>query len=159
MTFDSPEALVNSVGAEFGPTEWVTITQERIDAFADATGDAQWIHTEPQRAARSPLGSTIAHGFLTLALTAPFLFDLLRVEGVRQIINAGSDRCRFLAPVPVDSAVRGRARILAVTQTAHGVLVAVAVTVELRGAERPALVVELRFIYVPDEGRSRKDDR
>jgi acyl dehydratase len=98
-TFDSPEALLGAAGAELGASGWIVVDQARIDRFADATDDHQWIHVDPDRAAAGAFGGTIAHGYLSLSLLARFLFELLRVERTALVINAGSDRVRFLTPV------------------------------------------------------------
>src|SRR5438094_10063812 len=100
-------------GAEFGPSSWIDVPQEKIDAFAAATGDDQWIHVDPERAAAGPFGTTIAHGYLTLSLAPALLYELLEVDGARLIVNYGLNRVRFPAPVPVGSRVRMRAEVAA----------------------------------------------
>ncbi len=136
------------VGVELGPTVWQEITQDRIDAFAEATGDAQWIHTDPVRAAAGPFGTTIAHGYLTLSLCASLLFEVLRVDGVGLTVNYGVNRVRFPAPVPVGSRVRGRFTVVSVEEVTGGEQAVVEATVEREGAEKPVCAAELvlRFL-------------
>ena len=105
--FETPAALLGSVGETFGPTEWVVIEQERIDLFAKATDDHQWIHVDPERAKDGPFGGTIAHGYLTMSLVNRFLPDLIEVRGVAMGINIGTDNLRFLNPVRAGSRIRG----------------------------------------------------
>jgi acyl dehydratase len=147
--FDSPGALLDAVGADLGATGWREIDQRRIDLFAEATDDHQWIHVEPGRAASGPFGGTIAHGYLSLSLLAPFLFELLQVDGTALVVNAGSDRVRFLSPVRAGSRVRATASIAGAERIPTGVRVRTAVTVEIEGAERPALVAETLTVFVP----------
>ncbi|MBW4043050.1 MAG: MaoC family dehydratase [Acidobacteria bacterium] len=148
-TFDSPAALLDSVGADLGTSEWVTVDQSRIDGFADATGDHQWIHVDPERAAGGPFGGTIAHGYLSLSLLAPLMFELLHVESTALVINAGSDRVRFITPVRSGSRVRGTASIAGAEPVALGVRVRLAVTLQIEGETKPALVAETLTIFVP----------
>jgi acyl dehydratase len=147
VVFDSPSALLGAVGQVLGPTDWLPIDQGRIDAFAGATGDFQWIHVDPDQAASGPFGATIAHGYLTLSLVAPFLEELLRVDGATAAINAGTDRVRFLQPVPVGSRLRAAATVRAAEPATGGVRLTLAVTVEIEGQERPALVADVLTIF------------
>jgi len=149
VAFPSPEALLDAVGIDLGTSEWITIDQERIDRFADATDDHQWIHVDPERAASGPFGGTIAHGYLSLSLLAPALFELLVVEGAALVVNAGSDRVRFLTPVRAGTRVRASATIIAAERVPTGIRVKQAVTLEAEGAERPALVAETVTVVVP----------
>ncbi|RPE74876.1 MaoC family dehydratase [Frondihabitans sp. PhB161] len=148
--FASPADLVGAEGRILGPSSWVTIDQGRIQAFADATGDQQWIHTDPARAADGPFGATIAHGFLTLSLTAAFAEELLRVDGTAQVINYGADKLRFLQPVLVGSRVRAVGEITSAASGASGVRLGYRLTVEIEGVERPALVVDTVTLFVPE---------
>lgn len=136
------------VGQEL-ESPWFPIEQERIDEFARATDDAQWIHTDPERAAAGPFGTTIAHGFLTLSLVVP-LFDqaLPKLEGYGMTLNYGLNRVRFTSPVPSGARIRGRFRIEELEDVALGKQARVAVTIELEGQEKPACVAEalLRFL-------------
>ncbi|WP_206507659.1 MaoC family dehydratase [Streptomyces chrestomyceticus] len=140
--FDSLDALRNAVGEDLGTSDWLEIDQKRIDLFADATGDHQWIHVDPERAAAGPFGATIAHGYLTLALLPALVPQLLRVDNVKMGINYGVDKVRFPAPVPVGSRVRATARIAGVTEVSGGVQLATTVTVEREGGEKPVCVAE-----------------
>jgi acyl dehydratase len=133
-----------NVGDEYGPSEWLEVTQERIDQFAEATGDHQWIHVDPERAAQGPFGSTIAHGFLTLSLIVKFQFETRPDEGeFRMGINYGVNRVRFPAPVPVGSRIRGRFKVLEVTDVEGGIQVVTEGTIEREGGDKPVCVAEL----------------
>jgi acyl dehydratase len=147
--FPSPEALLDAVGTELGPSGWITVGQDRIDRFADATDDHQWIHVDPERAAGGPFAGTIAHGYLSLSLLTPLMSELLRVEGTGLAVNAGTDRVRFLTPVRAGSRVRATATITAAERIPTGIRVHQAVTLEAEGADRPALVAETLTVYVP----------
>ena len=141
-TFDSPAALLDAAGTDLGATEWMAITQERIDQFAEATGDHQWIHVDPEKAAAGPFGATIAHGYLTLALTNLFLPDLIVVENISMGVNYGVNKVRFPSPVVVGSRVRGTGVVTEVTEVAGGAQAVITVTVEIEGADKPACIVE-----------------
>ena len=130
------------VGVELGPTSWLEVTQERIDAFAAATDDPQWIHVDRDRAAAGPFGTTIAHGFLTLSLCVPMLYELLPPID-RMVVNYGVDRVRFPAAVPSGSRIRGRFRITAVEEVAGGERAAIEAIVECDAGEKPVCVAEL----------------
>ena len=136
------EELPGLVGKDLGYSSWLEITQERIDQFAVATGDDQWIHTDPVRAADGPFGATIAHGFLTLSLVIPFWSELFDVEGVTTKVNYGLNKVRFTSPVKVGSKLRMKATLAEVTEVKGGVQLAVASTIEIEGSERPAVVAE-----------------
>ncbi len=140
----SLEELQGLVGQEIGPTEWKTISQETIDAYADVSGDHQWIHTDVERAKReSPFGGTVAHGNLTLALTDAFRLELIEQEGVVAGVNYGFDKVRFPAPVPAGSRVRARAQLQSVDQLEGGWWhVVTRITVEVEGNDKPALVAD-----------------
>jgi acyl dehydratase len=140
--FESPDDLAAAVGTELGVSEWLTVDQARIDQFADATGDHQWIHVDPERAAEGPFGSTIAHGYLTLALVNHFLPQIVEVRGISMGVNYGTEKVRFPAPVPVDSRVRGRGVLTDVTELPGGVQATITVTVEIDGGDKPACVVD-----------------
>jgi acyl dehydratase len=137
------DALGEWVGREVATSDWLAITQERIDKFADAGGDHQWIHVDPARAAReSPFGGTIAHGFLTLAVLSPLLADALEITGKRMGINYGLNRLRFPSPVPAGTRVRARFVLGALEPLDGGVQTTWNVTVEREGEAKPALVAE-----------------
>lgn len=147
--FASSDEMKAAVGEELGVSDWVEVTQGRIDAFAEATGDFQWIHVDPERARReSPFGATVAHGYLTLALLPVFIASVQRLEGVRQSLNYGSNRVRFPAPVIVGSRLRGRVRLAeAADMPPGGLRVTYHTTVEMDGSERPALVAETMAVH------------
>jgi acyl dehydratase len=140
------EELERSGERELGTTDWVTLDQRRINLFADATGDHQWIHVDPEMAAQGPFGGTIAHGYLSLSLLPGLLSEVLTVEGARMGINYGIDRVRFTAPVPVDSEVRLKAKLLSAERRGEGVLYKLGVEVEIKDAEKPALVGEVLYL-------------
>lgn len=146
--FESPHELGDAIGVALGPTDWIEITQERIDTFADATGDHQWIHCDPERAKDGPFGATIAHGYLTLSLTSLFLPDLVTVRGISMGINYGTDKVRFPAPVPVGSRVRGRGEITGVTEINGGVQATIRITVEIEDSPKPACVADAVARYL-----------
>lgn len=138
------------VGKEIGVSDWLTVTQERIDAFADATDDHQWIHVDRRRAAEGPFGTTIAHGFLTLSLVVGLTSGIeLDVGQPKMGINYGLDRVRFITPVPSGGRIRARVELVAADQVEGGIQVKRKVTIELEGADRPAMVAETlaRYIY------------
>ena len=138
-----------AVGTHLGFSGWHVITQERIDRFAEATGDAQWIHTDPVRAASGPFGTTIAHGYLSLSLIPMMLGEIYRVDGMSMGINYGSNRVRFPAMVPVDSRLRAGAELVALDWRPVGVQVTVLVTVEREGGDKPVCIAELLALLVP----------
>jgi len=140
--FDTAVHLADLLGSELGPSAWIDITQERIDRFAAATDDPQWIHVDPARAAEGPFGTTIAHGFLTLALVVPMLYELLPATG-GMAINYGVDRVRFPAPVPCGSRIRGRLRVDDVSEVRDGSQLRIVATVEREGADKPVCVAEV----------------
>lgn len=140
--FTSAEELRAAVGEELGSSDWLEIDQKRIDLFAEATGDHQWIHVDPERAAAGPFGSTIAHGYLTLSLLPTLVPQVLRVEGVRMGINYGVNKVRFPATVPVGSRLRARVALVDVSDVPDGVQMTAKVTVEREGGEKPVCVAE-----------------
>lgn len=145
MTVDDLKA---AVGEQLGYTDWLEIDQKRIDLFAEATGDHQWIHVDPEKAARGPFGTTIAHGYLTLSLLPLFGPQLMAVEGVTMGINYGTNKVRFPAPVPVGSRVRATATIAAVDEVRDGVQIVMAFTVEREGGDKPVCVAESVTRYI-----------
>jgi acyl dehydratase len=147
--FHTADELRAAVGADLGQSDWMEISQDRIDRFADATGDHQWIHVDPERAKDGPFGSTIAHGYLTLSITNRFLPELLRVPGAALGVNYGANKVRFPAPVPVGSRIRMQCEILDVEDVPGGVQVVTRNTVEVEGGEKPGCVVEAisRFLF------------
>jgi acyl dehydratase len=135
-------------GAELGPSRWLTVDQGRVDAFAAATEDAQWIHTNRQRAAEGPFGTTIAHGFLTLSLLPELWFELAGDGGYRLTVNYGVNRVRFPAPVPVGSRVRARFRVEEVVSVDGGDQARIAATIEREGETKPVCVAEVVFRFL-----------
>ncbi|NUQ98914.1 MAG: MaoC family dehydratase [Streptomyces sp.] len=140
--FRSADELKAAVGEQLGYTDWLEIDQKRIDLFAEATGDHQWIHVDPEKAAAGPFGTTIAHGYLTLSLLPLFGPQLMSVEGVKMGVNYGTNKVRFPAPVPVGSRLRATGKISSVEDVPGGVQLAVAYTVEREGGDKPVCVAE-----------------
>jgi acyl dehydratase len=137
------EGVRAAVGHHLGFSDWVEIDQARVDRFAEATGDGQWIHVDPERArAESPFGAPIAHGYLTLSLTNLFLPQIVEVRGVSVGVNLGTGRVRFPAPVPVGSRLRGGAQLVEVTDVPGGVQTVMGITVEIEGSDKPACVLD-----------------
>ena len=147
--YSHPRELLDATGAQLGHTDWLDMAQERINLFADATGDHQWIHVDPERAAEGPFGATIAHGYLTLSLANLFLPQLLEVQSVSMGVNYGCDRVRFPAPVPVGSRIRGAGEVIGAEEVKGGIQVVVRITVEIEGSERPACIVDTISRFYP----------
>jgi acyl dehydratase len=146
--FSGLDEFVAAQGSQLGPTDWLEVTQERVNLFADATDDHQWIHVDPERAANGPFGGTIAHGLLTLSLLPHFTHQLYTVDNIAMAVNYGYNKVRFITPVRVGSKIRARAQIAKVDQLDGAVQATVPVTVELEGSDKPAAVAEsiVRFI-------------
>jgi acyl dehydratase len=144
---------VIEAGLELGPSRWVEVDQERVDRFASSTEDSQWIHTNRERAAAGPYGTTIAHGFLTLSLLPELWFEVFGDGGYEVTINYGVDRVRFPAPVPVPSRVRARFRVEEVQRVDGGEQARIAATVEREGLEKPVCVAQLVFRFLEKEVR------
>ena len=146
--FESLDEFVAAEGSQLGPTDWLEITQERVNLFADATDDHQWIHVDPERAANGPFGGTIAHGLLTLSLLPHFTHQLYTVKNVAMAINYGYNKVRFITPVRVGAKLRARAEITGVARLEGAVQATLATTVEIDGSDKPAAVAEsiVRFI-------------
>ena len=140
--FEGLDQVEAAVGEHVGYSEWMEITQERIDAFADATGDHQWIHVDPERAAQGTYGATIAHGYLTLSLIPVLGNEVVEITGFRMMINYGTDKVRFPAPVPVGSRIRAGVELVSLERKASGVQLISRVTVEVEGGDRPAVVAD-----------------
>jgi acyl dehydratase len=141
-TFGSFAELRANVGQEFGPGDWLVIDQARIDAFAAATDDHQWIHVDTARAQEGPFGATIAHGLLMQSLVPRLVSEIFAVSGFRMAVNYGSDRLRFVSPVRCGSRIRARSSLLSAEQVGEAVHVSMRTTIEIEGVERPALVVD-----------------
>ncbi|MDO8184351.1 MaoC family dehydratase [Conexibacter sp. JD483] len=142
ITLNGIDDIKARVGQELGVSDWDDVTQEKIDAFADATGDHQWIHVDPARAAQTPFGGTIAHGYYTLSLAPKFSYALYEVTNVAFALNYGVNKVRFPAPLPVGSKVRMRATIASVEDIAGGIQMATALTFEREGGDKPVCVAE-----------------
>ncbi len=141
-TFNSISELTAAIGEDLGYGDWLEVTQERIDAFADATGDRQWIHVDPERAKDGPFGATIAHGYLTLSLLPLLAGDIFTVNGPKLVINYGLNKVRFPSPVKVGSRIRANAEIVSIDDSPAGVTMVVRSTVQIDGVEKPACVAE-----------------
>jgi acyl dehydratase len=147
-TYANLDELRAAVGAALGPTDWITITQEMINGFADATGDHQWIHVDVDAAKNGPFGAPIAHGYLTMSLCAPFLAELATVDGVSMGINYGVNKARFITPVRAGSRVRATGFVQEVSDVPGGAQAVVAITIEIEGEAKPAAVVETVSRYL-----------
>jgi acyl dehydratase len=145
---DGIDELKAKVGVDLGTSEWHTVTQEQVDLFADATGDHQWIHVDPERATReSPFGGPIAHGYLTLSLASMLSAEIMAVKGITMGVNYGLDKVRFPSPVPVGSKIRAGGELVSVDDVAGGVQVKVKLTFEIEGGTKPVCVAEALFRY------------
>lgn len=144
--FESLEAFCAAAGSELGSSEWLSVTQERTDRFAEATGDHQWIHTDPERAASGPFGCTVAHGYLTLSLVPTLAETIYRVDGLSMGVNYGAERLRFPHPVPVGSRIRATATLSEVEPSAAGTRARISFVVEVEGVEKPACVVDVIYV-------------
>lgn len=141
--FDSHQSVLDAVGNQLGSSEWMTMTQERIDTFADATDDHQWIHVDTKKAAEGPFGATVAHGYLTLSLASRFMMEFVELKGLRMGVNYGCEKVRFPNAVKAGARIRGQGEMLSAEATKDGgVQAVIRVTVEIEGEERPACVAE-----------------
>lgn len=147
--FESPRDLLGAVGNHLGHSNWLTMEQSRIDQFADATEDHQWIHVDVERAAKGPFGATIAHGYLTLSLVSHFVTQIMEVRGFEFAVNYGTEKVRFPAPVRVGARIRGGAEVVSVDEAKGGILSVVRVTVEVEGEDRPACIADTVSLYFP----------
>lgn len=148
--FETPADLIGSEGTALGPTDWLGIDQDRVNGFADVTGDHQWIHIDVERAREGPFSGTIAHGYLTLSLVNYFLPQLIEVRGFAHAVNVGADRLRFLAPVKVGARIRGAAEIVGVEEIKGAVQSVVRVTIEIENSEKPACIIDTISRYFPE---------
>lgn len=141
--FNTPAELLSAVGQKFGPTDWLLVDQARIDKFAEATGDFQWIHVDPERAKTGPYGATIAHGFLTVSLAALFLPQLIDVRGISMGLNYGANKLRFPSVVKCGSRIRGVGEMISAEDLGKGgVQMIMRITIEIEGSDKPACVIE-----------------
>jgi acyl dehydratase len=155
VVFEKPADLIGKEGTILPPTEWLTIDQERVNGFAEVTGDDQWIHVDVDRAKEGPFGGTIAHGYLTLSLVNYFLPQLIEVRGFAHAVNVGADRLRFLSPVKVGSRIRGSGEVISAEEVKGGIQSVVRVTIEIEGqdgqpTDRPACVLDTISRYFPE---------
>ena len=155
LVIQKPADLIGMEGTVMGPTGWVTVEQDRVDQFADCTGDHQWIHVDVDRAKDGPFGGTIAHGYLTMSMINLFLPELVEVKGFAHAVNVGLDRLRFLAPVKVGSRIRAVSEIVSVEEVKGAIQSIVRVTIEIEGpdgqpADKPALVADTISRYYPE---------
>lgn len=146
-----PSDLPAMVGKHLGYSDWLTIDQDRINLFADATGDHQWIHVDPVKAKDGPFGKCIAHGYLSLSLVNLFLPQIVEVQSLKMGVNYGCDKVRFPAPVPVESRVRGGGEVVGVEEVKGGFQATIRVTVEIEGNDRPACVIDTISRYYPED--------
>ena len=146
-TVQGIDGLKEKVGQHLGYSEWVEITQEQVNLFADATGDHQWIHVDPERAKSGPFGGPIAHGYLTLSLGPMLMPQILSVKGISMAVNYGAGKVRFPSPVPVGSKLRLGAELASVEDVAGGAQVTMVFTFEVEGAPKPSCVAEIIFRY------------
>lgn len=144
--FNGIEELAAAEGTQLGPTDWLEITQERVNLFADATGDHQWIHVDPQKAAQGPFGTTIAHGYLTLSLLPVFNEEIYTVANIAMGMNYGTNKVRFPAPVPVGSRLRATATLKEAATIAIGTRFTIEFVVEAEGSDKPVLVAEVLYV-------------
>jgi acyl dehydratase len=142
ITVNGIDELKKLAGSDLGTSEWIEVTQERINTFADATGDHQWIHVDPEKAAEGPFGAPIAHGYLTLSLFIPLFTELLDVQGVKTKVNYGLNKVRFPSPVKVGSRIRLVGKLAEVEEVPGGVQITVDGTIEIEGAAKPAAVLQ-----------------
>lgn len=144
--------LPDLVGQRLGPSQPIVISQQKINTFAEATEDRQWLHTDPERAAEGPFGTTIAHGYLTLALNSALLWDVLEVPDAGSVVNYGLDKVRFISPVPVDAELVLEVEVTQVTAVSGGYQLAYDATISVPGAPRPSCVAQVLFRYLSPEG-------
>lgn len=144
---DEPADLLKMVGHVLGTTDWITVTQHQVDLFAEATGDRQWIHTDPQRAAKGPFKGTIAHGYLTLSLAPVVISEVLQIRELTAALNYGLNKVRFPAPVPVGAQIRGVVTVMSAQQKTSGVEGVFTLTYEIDGGDRPACVADVIVLY------------
>ncbi len=150
VVIDKPADLLGMVGTKMGPTGWIKVEQNRVDGFAEVTGDHQWIHVDAERAKSGPFGGTIAHGYLTMSMINLFLPELMEVRGFAHAVNVGLDRLRFLAPVVTGSRIRAVSEIVLAEEIKGAIQAIVRVTIEIEGSEKPALIADTISRYYPE---------
>lgn len=147
--FNAPHDLMGQEGLTLGPTDWMVVTQERVNQFADATDDHQWIHVDPERASAGPFGAPIAHGYLTLSLASKFLPELMEVHNMSMGVNYGVGKARFPNAVKVGARIRGHGELVTIEEAGGGIQSTCRITIEIDGEERPACIVETISRYYP----------
>ncbi|MGW2052133.1 MaoC family dehydratase [Streptomyces sp. NPDC001858] len=147
--FEGLDELEKAVGTHLGHSDWLTITQEQVDLFAEATGDHQWIHVDPEKAATGPFGGTIAHGYLTLSLIPKLTWQIYKVDGLAMGVNYGANKVRFPAPVPVGSRLRAGVEVVSLVAGGGGRQLVTRVTIEREGGDKPVCVAETVSVLVP----------
>lgn len=140
--FSSAEEILNAPGTDLGATDWIELTQDRINKFADATDDHQWIHVDPVRAKDGPFGACVAHGYLTLSLANLFLPQLVEIKNMRMGVNYGCEKIRFPAPVKAGKRIRGRGEVVAAEKAGEGVQATIRITIDIEGETKPGCVVD-----------------
>ena len=145
-TFENLEAFRAAVGEELGSGDWHTVTQDQINLFAEATGDHQWIHVDPEKAAQGPFGTTVAHGYLTVSLLPVLAESVYQIEGLTMGLNYGINRLRFPSPVPVDSRIRATATLREISDIPIGTQAVISFVVELEGSEKPACIADVVYV-------------
>ena len=150
VVVDKPADLLGMVGTKMGPTGWIKVDQDRVNGFADVTGDHQWNHVDAERAKSGPFGGTIAHGYLTMSMINLFLPELMEVRGFAHAVNVGLDRLRFLAPVITGSRIRAASEIVSAEEIKGAIQAIVRVTIEIEGSEKPALIADTISRYFPE---------
>lgn len=150
--FESLDEFKAAAGEELGTSDWLTVSQERINTFADATGDHQWIHVDPERAATGPFGKTIAHGYLTLSLLPTLAEQIYSVKGLAMGVNYGANKVRFPHPVPVDSRVRATGTLKETSDIAIGTQAVISFVIEIEGVDKPACIAEVVYVMSAGDG-------
>ena len=145
-TFENLEAFRAAVGEELGTGDWHTVTQDQINLFAEATGDHQWIHVDPEKAAQGPFGTTIAHGYLTVSMLPTLAQSIYQIDGLTMGVNYGINKLRFPSPVPVDSRIRATATLREIADIPIGTQAVISFVVELEGAEKPACIADVVYV-------------
>ena len=149
--YENPRDLMGQEGTILGPSDWLLIDQQRVNGFADVTGDHQWIHVDEERAKDGPFGGTIAHGYLTMSLVNLFLPTLVEVRGFTHAVNIGADRLRFIAPVLVGSNIRAVGEIVKVEEIKGAIQQVIRVTIEIEGSDKPACIIDSVSRYYPED--------
>ena len=148
-TFENPGDLMGKEGLKIGPSDWMEMTQDRVNTFADATGDHQWIHVDEEKAKKGPFGAPIAHGYLTLSLAAKLMPEIIEIKNMSMGVNYGTEKTRFINPVKVGSRIRGHGEFVEIKEVPGGYQSTLRVTIEIEGEDKPACVVDTISRYYP----------